>query len=52
MVKEIAPFIPRGFHICPETEFKKGLTPWNKGKPVIADEASKAIKTLYGGSYE
>lgn len=54
MVKEIAPVIPRGFHISPKTEFKKGLSPWNKGKswPEMVGENHPSRNPKYKAIFE
>ena len=33
--------VEKGRHLSPETEFKKGLTPWNKSKPYLKISGNK-----------
>jgi len=38
----------KGIHLSPSSEFKKGMTPWNKGVPMRASTKSKISVALSG----
>lgn len=54
MVKEIAPFVPKGFHMSPKTEFKKGSIPWNKGRkwPEISGNNHPSRNPIYKEKFQ
>lgn len=38
----------KGIHLSPQTEFKKGFTPWNKGIPVPDEQKKRQAAKLSG----